>query len=49
MTAHEVFQWMKANPSQVDAEVVQLFNRLVREEFAALHPNYDPNIHYEAW
>lgn len=40
-TAHEVFQWMKENPEQADAEVAAYFNELARKEYLATHPNPD--------
>lgn len=48
-TAREVFEWIQTQPGKVDVEVAKCFDTLRLEEFKARHPNYDPNMHYEAW
>ena len=46
-TAKEVLVWIKENPELFDEEVGEYFNELVRKEFRARIPDYDPDTHYD--
>ena len=48
-TAKEVLAWIKENSGLFDRDVGEFFNKLVREEFEAGIPNYDPHTHYDVF